>query len=187
MFLPLGCVHLHFHVFVFFFLVAQVACLNFHWRCSPLRTSNTNICLVIKSFKGMVLLATILLIMMMFLLKFLLLWNLICVCKPNFDPRKCWIDQETKEGLWIEHEFLGYLPNQASNQVESILGSNGKVVQVWCKVCTLIESIEKLLIPKLVSLWKHASHHETLEVMSRVKVGEHHFLKSNTHVANEKF
>ncbi len=30
MFLPLGCVRLHFCVFVFFFLVAQVACLNFH-------------------------------------------------------------------------------------------------------------------------------------------------------------
>ncbi len=30
MFLPLGCAHLHFHVFVFFFLVDQLACLNFH-------------------------------------------------------------------------------------------------------------------------------------------------------------
>jgi len=30
MFLAFGCVHPHFYVFVFFFLVAQVACLNFH-------------------------------------------------------------------------------------------------------------------------------------------------------------
>jgi hypothetical protein len=82
--------------------------------------------------------------------------------------------------------FLGYLANQTSlGRVN--LGSSGKVVQVRCKVCTLIENIKKRFVPKLASLWKHASHHETLEVMSSVKVSEHYFLKSNAHVANEKF
>ncbi len=39
---------------------------------------------------------------------------------------------------------------------------------------------------KLDSLWKRASCCKALVVMPRVKVGEHYFLKSNAHVANEK-
>jgi hypothetical protein len=66
------------------------------------------------------------------------------------------------------------------------LGSNGKVVQVRCKVCFLIDGKNKLLVTKLDSLWKHAGCCKTLVVMPRVKVGEHYFLKFNAHVANEK-
>jgi hypothetical protein len=40
----------------------------------------------------------------------------------------------------------------------SILSSNGKVVQVECKVCSLIEGKDKLLVPKLDSFWKHVGH-----------------------------
>jgi hypothetical protein len=41
--------------------------------------------------------------------------------------------------------------------VEFVMGYNGKVAQVWCKVCTRIKGKEKLLIPKLDYVWKHAS------------------------------
>ncbi len=41
--------------------------------------------------------------------------------------------------------------------VEFVMGYNGKVAQVWCKVCTQIKGKEKLLIPKLNYVWKHAS------------------------------
>ncbi len=70
---------------------------------------------------------------------------------------------------------------------KSIMGSNGKVVQVQCKVCSFIDGKDKLLVAKLDSLWKHAGHHKTLVAMPRVKVGEHYFLKSNAHVVIEKF
>jgi hypothetical protein len=38
-----------------------------------------------------------------------------------------------------------------------VMGSNGKVVQVCCKLCSLIEGNYKLLVANLDSLWKHAS------------------------------
>jgi hypothetical protein len=67
------------------------------------------------------------------------------------------------------------------------MGSNGKVVQVWCKVCSFIDGKDKLLAAKLLDLlWKHARHRKALVVMSGVKVGEHYFLKSNAHIPNEK-
>jgi hypothetical protein len=66
------------------------------------------------------------------------------------------------------------------------MGSNGKVVQVQCKVCSFIDGKDKLLVAKLDSLWKHVGCRKALVAMSRVKVGEHYFLKSNAHVANEK-
>jgi hypothetical protein len=69
---------------------------------------------------------------------------------------------------------------------ESIMGSNGKVVQVQCKVYFFIDGKDKLLVAKLGSLWKHAGRRKVLVVMSKVKVGEHYVLKSNAHVANEK-
>jgi hypothetical protein len=31
---------------------------------------------------------------------------------------------------------------------EFVLGSNGKVVQVWCKVCSLIDDKDKLLVTR---------------------------------------
>ncbi len=68
---------------------------------------------------------------------------------------------------------------------KSILGSNGKVVQIQCKVCSLINGKNNLMVAKLDSLWKHASGYEALVVMSGVKVGEHYFLKSNAHVAKK--
>jgi hypothetical protein len=70
--------------------------------------------------------------------------------------------------------------------IKFVLGSNGKVVQVQCKVCSLIDGKNKLLVIKLDSLWKHAGCCKALVAMLRVKVGEHYFLKFNAHVVNEK-
>ncbi len=35
---------------------------------------------------------------------------------------------------------------------KSVLGSNGKVVQIWCKVCSLIDGKNKFMVAKLDSL-----------------------------------
>ncbi len=63
---------------------------------------------------------------------------------------------------------------------------NGKVVQVCYKVCAQIERREKLLIPKIDSLWKHVRHRKPLVLMPKVKIGEHYFLKTNVDTTNEK-
>jgi hypothetical protein len=66
--------------------------------------------------------------------------------------------------------------------ISIITGINSKV---QCKVCSFIDGKDKLLVAKLDSLWKRARHRKALVVMSRVKVGEHYFLKFNAHVVNE--
>jgi hypothetical protein len=40
--------------------------------------------------------------------------------------------------------------------VELVVGTNGVVNQMCCKVCTTIEGKERLLTTKLDSLYKHA-------------------------------
>ncbi len=51
-----------------------------------------------------------------------------------------------------------------------VLGSNGKVAQVQCKVCTWIEGKDKLFVPKLDCLWKYVGHHKVLVAMLRVEI-----------------
>jgi hypothetical protein len=68
---------------------------------------------------------------------------------------------------------------------ESIMGSKGKVIQVWCKVCSLIDGKDKLLVTKFDSPWKHASCHKALVPLPMAKVWEHYFLKFNAHGVNE--
>jgi hypothetical protein len=67
-----------------------------------------------------------------------------------------------------------------------VLGVDGKVVQVCYKVCAQIEGREKLLIPKINSLCKHAGCRKTLVLMPKVEVREHYFLKTIANVANDK-
>jgi hypothetical protein len=38
-----------------------------------------------------------------------------------------------------------------------VMGVDGKVTHVKCKVCNVMERRNKLLVPKLDSLWKHFS------------------------------
>jgi hypothetical protein len=42
------------------------------------------------------------------------------------------------------------------------------------------------MVPMLHSFWKHVGPCKVLVVQLKVKVREHYFLKTNTHVANEK-
>jgi hypothetical protein len=63
---------------------------------------------------------------------------------------------------------------------------NGKMHQVRCKVCNKIEGIEKLLAPKLDSLWKHGSRKEILIGIWRIyKFGEYYMNKNLVHTKNE--
>jgi len=69
---------------------------------------------------------------------------------------------------------------------ESVLGLDGQVRQVRCKVCTDVEGREKLLVPKLDSLWKHAGRRKAATSFGKIKAGEFYFLSTNAHVRNEK-
>jgi hypothetical protein len=68
---------------------------------------------------------------------------------------------------------------------ESVLGRDGHVTQVRCTVCSKVEGCEKLLAPKIDSLWKHAGRRRALTSIGTVKQGDHHFLTTNQHVRNE--
>ena len=69
---------------------------------------------------------------------------------------------------------------------ESVIGADGKVSQVRCRICTAVEGREKLLIPKIDSLWKHAGRRRALVNVEKVKKGNFYFLSTNVHVKNER-
>jgi hypothetical protein len=69
---------------------------------------------------------------------------------------------------------------------KSIMGVDGKVTQVKCKVCIVIEGRNKFLVPKLDSLWKHVNQRKSTIASASVVVGDFYFLKTNQHVLNEK-
>jgi hypothetical protein len=70
--------------------------------------------------------------------------------------------------------------------VESVLGANGFVAQVKCRICSDVEGREKLLVPKIDGLWKHAGRRRALANFGNMKKGDFYFTSTNQHVKNEK-
>jgi hypothetical protein len=68
---------------------------------------------------------------------------------------------------------------------EAVMGADGRITQVWCKICSDIEGREKLFVPKIDSLYKHAGRRKALVDMGKVRRGEHYYLGTNQHVKNE--
>jgi hypothetical protein len=68
------------------------------------------------------------------------------------------------------------------SEVESILGHDGHVTQVKYKVCFEVEGPEKLLAPKIDSLWKHAGRRKVLTSVDSVKKGDYYFMTTNQYV-----
>jgi hypothetical protein len=68
---------------------------------------------------------------------------------------------------------------------KSMVGVDGKVHQVKCKVYNRIEGHDKLLVPKLNSLWKHVNPRKAIAPTTNVVGKEHYFLKTNQHVFKE--
>jgi hypothetical protein len=55
-----------------------------------------------------------------------------------------------------------------------------------CKVCSLIEGHDKLLVPKLDSSWKHDGQTKVITNIANVATRVHYYyLKINQHVLNE--
>jgi len=69
---------------------------------------------------------------------------------------------------------------------ESVLGEDGRIRQVRCKICSDVEGRDKLLVPKLDSLWKHCGRRKATTSFGKVKAGDYYFLSNNVHVRNEK-
>jgi hypothetical protein len=72
--------------------------------------------------------------------------------KKVYELNKYFQNIEVVKVFWME-----YFPHFAS-----------KVVQIQCKVCTQIDGKDKLLVPKLDLLWKHACHPKVLVTMLKV-------------------
>ncbi len=71
-------------------------------------------------------------------------------------------------------------------QVEFVVGVDGKVHQVKCKVCSKIQGKEELLALKLDSLWKHCGRRKTLtNVRGVCKVSEYYMNKDSIHTKIE--
>jgi hypothetical protein len=55
------------------------------------------------------------------------------------------------------------------------VGIDGKVTQVKCKMCIVIEGGKKLLVHKLDSLWKHVGQRKATIASTSVVIGEFYF------------
>jgi hypothetical protein len=66
------------------------------------------------------------------------------------------------------------------------VGVDGRITQVRSKVCSDVERRDKLLVPKIDSLWKHVGRRKALVDMAKVKRGEYYYLGSNQHVKNKR-
>ena len=64
---------------------------------------------------------------------------------------------------------------------------DGKIRQVRCKICSDVEGRDKLLVPKVDSLYKHCGRRKAKTSFGKVVAGEHYFLSNNVYVWNEKF
>jgi hypothetical protein len=53
-------------------------------------------------------------------------------------------------------------------------------------MCLEVEEREKLLAPKIDSLWKHAGRRRALTSIGTVKKGDYFFFMTNQHVQNER-
>jgi hypothetical protein len=60
------------------------------------------------------------------------------------------------------------------------------VAQVKCRICSDVEGHEKLLLPKIDGLWKHAGRRRALANFGNVRKGDFYFLSTNQHVKNKK-
>jgi hypothetical protein len=69
---------------------------------------------------------------------------------------------------------------------EPVVGVDGRITQVRCKICTDVEGREKLLVPKIDSLMKHAGRRRATADMGKIKRGEYFYLGNNQHVKNER-
>ncbi len=70
--------------------------------------------------------------------------------------------------------------------VEAIVGEDGLVAQVWCKICNNIEGKPKLLAPKLDTLHKHVGHCKATILNSGIVVRDYSYCKDVAHAKNER-
>ena len=60
--------------------------------------------------------------------------------------------------------------------------ADGSVAQVGCRICTDVKGRDKLLVPKIDGMWKHAGRKKALANFRNVKKGNFYFLSTNQHV-----
>lgn len=97
--------------------------------------------------------------------------DLACARRRGYERNRVWQDSWAARLPWAE----------------SVVSENGDVRQVRCKICTEVDGRDKLLVPKIDSLWKHASRRRALATHGKLQAGQFYFLVSgNAHVKNEK-
>jgi hypothetical protein len=69
---------------------------------------------------------------------------------------------------------------------ESVMGVDGDVTQVRCRICTEVEGRKKLLVLKIDSLHKHSGHRKVVIATRQVKKGEFYYLSTNQYIKNER-
>jgi hypothetical protein len=90
-----------------------------------------------------------------------------------------------KKNYELNHHFQDSRAAKLS-WAEGVVGTDGRITQVCCMICTDIEGKEKLLVSKIDSLCKHADRRRALVDMKKVRHGQYYYLSSNQHVKNKR-
>lgn len=69
---------------------------------------------------------------------------------------------------------------------ESVLGPNGNIHQVRCKVCTKVKGREKLFVPKFDSFQKHVGWRKAKRASRGNEAGSLYFSSDSQHTKNER-
>ncbi|KAG0611275.1 hypothetical protein M758_7G128500 [Ceratodon purpureus] len=79
--------------------------------------------------------------------------------KKNYDLRRHFQDSWAAKLPWAE----------------AVVGCDGSITQVRCKICSNVEAREKLMVPKIDSLYKHAGRRKAMVDMGKVRRGEYFY------------
>ncbi len=85
--------------------------------------------------------------------------------------------------MGVESNLPRYMGGKIS---ELVVGLDGKVKMVQCKVCSTIEQREKILVPKLDGLIKHSGRRMCKVVHLSKVFGKSYINLDSQHVRNEK-
>jgi hypothetical protein len=106
------------------------------------------------------------------------------VLDPVFTSPSCELARKRKKSYklnkHLQDSWAAKLP-----WAEAVMGADGRISQVRCKVYSFVERREKLLVPKIDSLWKHAGRRKALCDSTKVKKGKYYYLGHNQHMKNE--
>lgn len=98
----------------------------------------------------------------------------------------CLMHKKLKKKEWeFDHVFQSVWATKFY-QVGTVMGLKGKMMQVKCCICDVVENKEKLFVLKFDNFQKYVGHHKAMSAHLWVAIGQYYYSGTNQHAKNEK-